>query len=267
MGHPNFENLVKIVKKLRDPNGGCPWDLKQTHHSLTHYLIEESFEFIHAVEEENPAEMEEELGDVLLQVLLHCTIGEEKSSFSIESVSKILGEKLVRRHPHVFTEQQQFDGIDDRQVVRNWEEIKKKEKAGKQQPRFSRGDMVFPSLFSANHIGAKTAKIGFDWKDHGEVAEIVQSEWDELKEEMEQKEFDRERIEEELGDHLFSLAQLARHLKIDPEKALRQANKKFIRRFNAMEAIIEESGQSVDSMNQTEMDVYWERVKENEKKL
>lgn len=251
-------NLIEIVRKLRDPDNGCPWDIKQTHKTLTKFMIEEAFEFVSAVESDNSNEMQEELGDVLLQVLLHSIIAEEKNIFNLESVSKVLADKLIRRHPHVFGDTK-VGSIED--VKKNWEEIKKQEKGDKQR-LIDSNLLNFPALSSANKIGKKTNKIGFDWEDHNQVVYKVEEEWQELKEELvsfEQRNHDR--ISEEVGDFLFSTAQLARHLGICPEECLRKANKKFINRFHKMENLIEQDGKDINEMNQMEMDEYWGQVK------
>lgn len=268
MEMPEFYKLTQVVKKLRDPNGGCPWDLKQTHSSLLKYLIEESYEFIAAVENDDKAEMEDEIGDVLLQVLLHCQFASEEKHFDIESVSKNLADKMIRRHPHVFEKAQ--DGIDADQVVTNWEEIKKQEKSDAPKSLIDDSYLKFPALFAANKIGKKTNKINFDWDDASQVSYKVEEEWQELKEEIvshdkNSSDLSKERMFEEMGDFLFSAAQLARHLNIDPEEACRQANKKFLKRFQKMEALIKDSDNDINQMNQKEMDHYWDQVKIDEK--
>tara|TARA_Y100000590_G_scaffold281237_2_gene316193 strand:+ start:76234 stop:77040 length:807 start_codon:yes stop_codon:yes gene_type:complete len=267
MEMPEFSRLTQVVKKLRDPNGGCPWDLKQTHSSLLKYLIEESYEFIAAVEDGNPKEMEDEIGDVLLQVLLHCQFASEENNFDIESVSKNLADKMIRRHPHVFESEDK--NIDADQVVSNWEEIKKTEKGETEKSLIDDSYLKFPALFAANKIGKKTKKIKFDWDNASQVAYKVEEEWQELKEEIGPMEnggsVNQERLFEEMGDFLFSAAQLARHLDIDPEEACRQANKKFLKRFQQMESLIKEAGKDINNMNQEQMDHYWDQVKMNEK--
>ena len=260
MNFPQFEQLVKIIAKLRDPQDGCPWDLEQTHQSLLKYLVEESYEYLHAAEENIPTKMEEELGDVLLQILLHSQIAAEKNNFTFESICQRLTEKLIRRHPHVFSKQ--FDKINSSQVVTNWQEIKKSEKKDMPVSRIDDSFLHFPSLMAAEKIGKKTAQIKFDWNSPQEVQDVVEDEWKELKKEL--HDHNCAKIEEELGDLLFSLAQLARHLKIDPEFALRGANRKFIRRFQQMEEMIAKDGQHLEKMDQKEMDVYWKKVKEQE---
>lgn len=267
MNYPEFDKLTQVVKQLRHPTDGCPWDLEQTHKSLIKYLIEESFEFSHATETDDTKAMEEELGDVLLQILLHTTIGEENGKFSLESVSKVLREKLIRRHPHVF--EKPDSNIDVSDVVSNWEKIKEEEKALEEtasKTKIKSDVLHFPALFSAWKIGKKTKKISFDWDDASQVSYKVEEEWQELKEELAPKSgLNQERITEEMGDFLFSAAQLARHLNIEPEEALRAANRKFLRRFHAMEDLITDAGEDIDNMNQQEMDVFWDQAKRNEK--
>jgi MazG family protein len=267
VSHPELEKLIQVVKELRDPENGCPWDLKQTHQSLTKYLIEEAFEFIHATEAGEKDGMEEELGDVLLQILLHSTIAEQSNSFSLESVAKKLKEKLIRRHPHVF--ENKDSNIDVSEVVSNWKKIKEEEKKeqGKETSTLIKDKVLFyPSLYSAYQIGKATQKIKFDWDDVSQVMYKVEEEWQELKEELTpQKQKNQAAIEEEFGDFLFSAAQLARHLGIEPEQALRAANKKFLRRFHQMEKIIKEEEKDILSMNQKEMDVFWDETKKRER--
>ena len=263
MNYPEFEKLVQVVKKLRDPQEGCLWNRRQTHQSLTHYLIEETYEFLHALESENKKEMEEELGDVLLQVLLHTTLAEEKESFNLESVSQVLAQKLMRRHPHVFGKLK-GQKITLEQIIHNWEENKKQEKSSSYQIDSSL--LHAPALSSAYKIGQKTAQVQFDWDDPQQVSYKVEEEWQELKEELMANKINQKRVQEELGDLLFSIAQLARHLKINPEQALQKANHKFVQRFNKMEALIEkEPGKNRQEMTQEQLDHYWRQVKDESK--
>jgi MazG family protein len=263
MSYPNFEKMVEVISMLRHPTKGCPWDLKQTHKSLLRFLIEESYEYLDAVESDNYELMEEELGDVLLQVILHCVIAQESSHFDIESVSKVLADKMIRRHPHVFEDPE--IAKDEAQVKENWEKIKGQEKADKDQRHIDKSYLAFPALFSAYKIGKKTNKINFDWPNAKEVLEKVEEEFEELKEEVNKEFITQERIAEEMGDFLFSAAQLARHLGVEPEEALRSANRKFIRRFTQMEDLIHEDNKRVVDMTQLEMDKYWNKVKKVEK--
>lgn len=263
MKYPELEALITVVQKLRDPNGGCPWDLKQTHQTLLKYLIEESYEYIDAVEKNNMTEMCEELGDVLLQVLLHTTIAEQNKNFNLEEVAKGLKNKLITRHPHVFGDVKVNSA---EEVTDNWQKIKAETK-GAVKNFISDKDLAMPALMSANHIGKKTKEIKFDWDNPSQVAYKVEEEWQELKEELAAlPRINKDRVAEELGDVLFSMAQLARHLDIDPELALRNANKKFVKRFNKMESFINDAGADIKKMNQEQMDVYWLKVKEFENK-
>ena len=264
----NFEKLKDVISELRHPETGCPWDLKQTHESLLKYLLEESYEFIEAVEEKDPKKMEEEIGDVLMQVLLHAQLGSERGEFDIQSVSGKLTEKLIRRHPHVFENNQ--SKIDADQVLINWEKIKLEEKARENglvtHHRINPSVLNAPALVSAVKIGKKTNELKFDWEDYKQVIYKVEEEWQELKEELTpHREINRSATFEELGDLLFSLAQLARHLNMDPDEALKAANKKFLRRFHSMEDLMLAKGALMEEMNQEQMDVFWNQAKVNEK--
>jgi MazG family protein len=267
----HFEQLKDVIKDLRHPTDGCPWDLKQTHESLLKHLVEETYEYIEAVELKDPKKMEEELGDVLLQVVLHSQLASEKNLFDIESVSKVLREKLIRRHPHVF--ENKNVQIDADEVLMNWAMIKAEEKSREEQEhnanhRIKKSVMHAPALVSAFKIGKKTNELKFDWEDYSQVAYKVEEEWQELKEEMTpSKGPNKDRVFEEMGDLLFSVAQLARHLEIDPEQALRAANKKFLKRFDSMEDIMREEGAILEEMNQTQMDLFWNKAKILEKKI
>jgi len=269
MGHVNFEELYDVVKALRHPETGCPWDLEQNHQTLLKYLLEESYEFFHSVESENTEQMEEEIGDILLQVLLHCELASEKNNFTLESVAKKLSEKLIRRHPHVFENKGQPITMDE--IINNWQKTKTKEKKEKNKDKeklenlIDQSDLRFPALLSAKRIGDKTKAIGFDWDDPVQVSYKVEEEWQELKEEMVKTKIDKEKIEEELGDFLFSTAQLARHFNLDPEETLRKANQKFITRFNSMEKLIKEASLDIEQLNQQEMDKFWLDTKRREK--
>ncbi len=266
MSLSEMERLREVVAKLRDPKDGCPWDLKQTHRSLLKYLMEESYEYMHAVEENNFSKMEDELGDVLLQVVLHSQLASEVGKFDLNSVAKTIADKMVRRHPHVFTENK---ARDIKEIKDNWEAIKKAEKANEDSlKKYEICDelLSFPALTSSAKIGKKTNKINFDWEDYTQVMYKVEEEWQELKEEITPgREMNKERVQEELGDLLFSVAQLARHLELDPEVTLREANLKFKRRFNQLEDIARDEGISIRESSQSELETLWSRVKEIEK--
>jgi MazG family protein len=261
--YPEFEKLVDVIKALRHPETGCPWDLKQNHQTLIKYLIEESYEFRRAAELDSPKLMEEEIGDVLLQVLLHSQLGSEKQNFDIESVSQKLAEKLVRRHPHVFGENTQE--ISAEEVTQNWQEIKNAEKGTSKQYYIGDKYLDAPSLKSSEIIGERTATCNFDWEDYGQVLYKVEEEWQELKEELGVvgTGYNSDRVEEEMGDLLFSMAQLARHLKLDPEETLRKANKKFLKRFQQIEDHLDNENLAVTDVTQERLEELWNHVKKN----
>lgn len=259
MSYPEFERAVKVIKALRHPETGCPWDLEQTHESLLKYLIEESYEYIDAVEKKDPKHMEEELGDVLFQVILHASMGEETGAFSLEGAAKILADKLIRRHPHVFNRPDKT--ITSEKVLENWQKIKITEK-GERKHTIDEKYLHAPALESAFKIGKKSTSVNFDWEDYHQVAMKVEEEWQEVKEELPPgKEYNRERVKEEIGDLLFSVAQLARHLDMNPEECLRDANKKFIGRFQKVEDLVKASGGKLEDTPQAKLEEYWVKVK------
>lgn len=259
MSHPELERCIEVVKSLRHPKTGCPWDLEQTHETLLKYLIEEAYEFVEAVETKNPKLMEEEVGDVLFQVLLHTTIGEETKSFSLETAAKNLADKLIRRHPHVFTSS--GNKLTPDEVVENWKKIKTTEK-GERKYAIDEKFLQAPALESAFKIGKKSTTVNFDWSDYQQVVMKVEEEWQEVKEELPPTgQYNLERVREEIGDLLFSVAQLSRHLGINPEECLRDANKKFIRRFQKVEDAVKASGRKLEETPQAELEEYWVKVK------
>ncbi len=258
MNHPQLENLISIVQKLRDPKQGCPWDLKQTLTSLLPYLTEESYEYIAAVEAQDQQGMQEELGDVLLQVLLHSTIADQQGLFTLESVAQTLAEKLVYRHPHVF--KKEGAKLDEKQVLQQWEELKDEKR---QKTTINASHLALPALLSGEKIGKESQKIGFDWEDYSQVLYKVEEEWQELKEELPPSgHFNLERVEEELGDLLFSLVQLARHLNLSAESVLRKANRKFVERFQKMENLITQDQTNLTELSLEQKEEYWNKVKQ-----
>ncbi len=261
MAHPELERCIQVIRALRHPTEGCPWDLEQTHKTLLKYLLEESYEFIEATELNDPKLMEEELGDVLLQILLHSTIAEDAKTFNLESVAKTLADKIVRRHPHVFAKNQK--NVTAEQVTTKWQEIKIQEK-GERKYSIDQKYLHAPALESAFRIGVKSTSVNFDWSDHLQVMFKVEEEWQEVKEELPPGgHYNPERVKEEIGDLLFSVAQLARHLKINPEEALRDANKKFIHRFQKVEDLVKKSGRKLEDTPQSELEAYWVEVKKS----
>ncbi|MBP9673906.1 MAG: nucleoside triphosphate pyrophosphohydrolase [Bacteriovoracaceae bacterium] len=258
MQYKELARVIEVVKALRHPETGCPWDLEQNYTSLLPYLVEETYEYIYAVESQDTREMNEELGDVLLQILLHTTIAEQENSFTLESVCKTLADKLIRRHPHVFEEKNK-DKISSQQVLVNWDKIKKEEK---KESLFNDSYLKFPALYSAEKIGKKSKKVNFDWDDFQQVMYKVEEEWQELKEELKpHAPMNQDNIMEEIGDVLFSVTQLARHLNISAEEALRSSNKKFINRFAKMEQILEAEGKSFEQLTLEEKEACWQKAK------
>ncbi len=259
-----FEAILAIVRALRGPQG-CPWDKEQTPKSLAPFALEEAHELAEALESGDPEKIKEELGDVLLQVILHAQIGAEEKKFTINDVIEDICAKLVRRHPHVFA---QTKVKDSEEVLKNWEEIKIKEKGGKVEDKFS-VPVSLPALQRASKIGGKTKKLNFDWSNPHQVFEKVAEEFLELKSALGKKVSKlpakkRDHVLEELGDLLFSLAQLARHLKAEPEQILRQTNRKFERRFFKMKKLAEKSGKKLDEHSSRELEKLWQKIKEGE---
>lgn len=258
MAYPELERCIEVIKKLRHPTEGCPWDLEQTHQTLLKYLIEESYEYIEAVELNDKKMMEEELGDVLLQVLLHSTIADQEKAFTLESVAKTLADKIVRRHPHVFNKQ---NDLTSDEVVERWQEIKKVEK-GEKKYSIDQKYLHAPALESAFKIGKKSTSVNFDWEDYYQVMSKVEEEWQEVKEELPPGgHFNKARVKEEIGDLLFSVAQLARHLDLNPEECLKEANKKFINRFQKVEDEVKGMGKKLEDMPQASLEEIWVKVK------
>ena len=252
-----FENFVQIVKKLRDPDTGCPWDLKQTHQTLIRFMIEECFEAVEAIKSENTEELKDELGDVLLQVVLHSQLAVESNNFSIRDVIQNISEKMIRRHPHVFSD---VTANTEEEVKSNWNKIKNEENP--HPPEKIKRKLAFgPALRAATKIGEFTNQKGFDWANPSEVMNKVQEEINELTEELNSKP-NIKRIKEEFGDLIFSVAQLGRHLDIDPEESLDQANRKFIKRYNQM--IDLNDGDCISGLANEEKENLWKRVKKNE---
>jgi tetrapyrrole methylase family protein / MazG family protein len=272
-----FTKVVEIMAALRAQNG-CPWDRKQTHESLKPYLLEETYEVLETIDQCDEQKLREELGDVLLQVIFHSQIGAETESFTIEDVLDTLATKLIRRHPHVFGNSQQTERLSDsEQVLNQWEEIKRAEReaAGTPQSALEGVPKALPALLRAYQIQARAARVGFDWPQNaagldqifGKVAEEIAELRDALAMSRTQagtassQSGNREEIEAELGDLLFSLVNLARFLKTNPEDALRRATNRFTDRFHLVEAGAAEKGRSLTAMTLAEMDELWDEAK------
>lgn len=259
-----IERIIEILRKLHDPIDGCPWDLKQNHQTLLPYLIEECYEFIDAVEKKDYALMEEEIGDVLLQVLHHCTMAEKNAKFNLNSVAEKLSEKMIRRHPHVFEKSDLK--LTPEQVSQKWQELKHQEKSQNEEYVMSEKLLHFPALESSFKIGKKSTSINFDWSDYHQVIGKVEEEWQEVKSELPPGTgYNKDRVKEEIGDLLFSVAQLARHLELNPEECLKEANKKFIRRFQKIESKLKSNKKNLKDTTQEELEYLWTSVKDEEK--
>ena len=247
-----FTEFVNIVRRLRRE---CPWDREQTHESLRRCLLEETYEVLESIDNNDIEELKKELGDILLQVIFHSVIGEETKSFSLEDVISSETKKLTERHPHIFGNVK-VSGSEE--VKTNWEKLKRKE------GRVSVLDGVpheLPALFKAYRIQEKAAKVGFDWKEVKPIYEKILEEVGELRHNIESG-AEQDKIEDELGDVLFSIVNYARFLKINPEDALRKTIKKFTSRFQKIETHAKSIGKSPEEMTLEEMDEVWNRVKE-----
>ncbi len=268
-----FHDLVEVVAKLRSPEG-CPWDIKQTHESLKPFLLEEAYEVLEALDTQNPRHLCEELGDLLLQVLLHAHIESEKQAFNIEDVITNLTHKLIRRHPHVFSTTS--DGarkLDSEQVVTQWETIKRGERSTESDSILAGIPASLPSLLRAHQIQKRAARVGFDWETPKQVFEKLDEELEELQAVVPcllnsgpslQEPETNAAIEHELGDVLFTIVNVARFLRINPEEALRKANNRFTARFRYMERQGAREKKPLGAMTALEWDTLWEAAKEQE---
>ncbi len=253
-----FLQLLETMETLRGPEG-CPWDKAQTPPDLNTHLLEETYEVLEAVDSKKPDRLQEELGDLLLQIIFHSQMAKEKNEFDIADVLQTLTEKLIRRHPHVF-QGLEVKGVHD--VLKNWEKIKMEEKQAKGlSSLLSDIPSQLPALQKAYRLGEKASRVGFDWPHTEDVLKKVEEEIRELTVEMKQNK--TEKISEEFGDVLFSLAQLARFLKINPEESLRHACQKFIQRFQKVETELSLKKKSVSESNFEELNLLWEAAKKS----
>lgn len=256
-----MENLVNILKNLRGENG-CPWDKEQTHESLKPCLIEEAYEVIDAIDHKNMDSLEEELGDLLLQVVFHANLAEEKNKFDIQRVIKTVSRKMIYRHPHVFGN---VNADDTEKALLTWEEMKKHEKQSKTYTQQMHDiPSQLPALMKSCKVQKKAAQVGFDWDDVEGAIDKVKEELGELLEIY--KGQDQEKINEELGDLLFAVVNVARFLKVEPEQALNATYNKFINRFNYIEQETTRRGKRLEDMNLSQMDHLWEEAKKNFRK-
>jgi len=262
----SIEKLRWIMSQLRDPETGCPWDIKQNFASITAHTIEEAYEVVDAIEQNDFTELNKELGDLLFQVIFYSQLGQEQALFDFDSVVAAICEKLIRRHPHVFGDKTLST---DEQIKANWENEKAKERQHKnQQDNLSiLADVPknLPALSQAAKIQKRCAHVGFDWYDINDVFAKIEEEVLEVKEELHAPEINKAALGEELGDLMFAMVNLCRHAKQDPETLLRQANKKFTKRFYGVEEQVNNSGKKFTEHNLAELEQYWQIVKSQEK--
>jgi len=278
----SFDKLIDIVGRLRGPEG-CPWDKKQTHETLKTYLLEETYEVLESIDQQNTAKLREELGDLLLQILLHAQIESEQDGFSIQDVTRDLATKLIRRHPHVFEPTREArNGLNSDQVLSQWERIKKAERetSGQSSALLESIPHALPALQQAYQMQKRVSRVGFDWTDPQQIIDKLDEELNELRVAINQtglpsadgkasnlKTSPATEIEHEFGDVLFTLANIARFLKINPEDALRKANNRFSSRFHFMESKVTESGGEIHSLGAEEWDQRWEEAKRHEQQI
>ena len=262
-----IEDLRYLMRRLRDPKSGCPWDLKQNFQSLTSHTIEEAYEVVDAIEQDDMSHLSEELGDLLFQIIFYSQLAEEQSQFSFDDIISTITQKLIRRHPHVFPEgtiESSRVSLADAEIVeikRVWEEIKRQERTDKGVGKtLDDIPLALPALNRALKLQKRAANVGFDWSDIKPVIEKINEEVIEL--EVEIKRGDKVRMADELGDLLFSCVNLARHLKLDPETSLRGANEKFKRRFESMELLAGKT--KIEDHSADQLELLWGKVKRSE---
>jgi ATP diphosphatase len=273
----SINKLRWIMSELRDPETGCPWDIKQDFASITSHTLEEAYEVVDAIEQGDFVELEKELGDLLFQVIFYSQLGKEQQHFDFDSVIAAICEKLIRRHPHVFA---QASLETDEEIKTNWENEKTLERQQKNQQQMGNsGDASdltnlsiladipknLPALSQAAKIQKRCSHVGFDWDNITDVFAKIEEEVQEVKEELEADSLDKKALAEEIGDLMFAVVNLCRHAKEDPETLLRQANKKFSRRFVGVEEQVNQSGKTFTEHDLAELENYWQQVKIQEK--
>lgn len=257
-----IERLLEIMRALRDPDKGCPWDIQQDFASIAPYTIEEAYEVADAIERQAWDELKGELGDLLFQSVFHAQMAQEAGHFSFQDVVTTMSNKMVSRHPHVFGDENREKSAE--QQTADWEAIKAAERAGKRETGTLDGVAVgLPALLRAYKLQKRAARVGFDWPETAQVIDKIKEEAAELVEARDQLTPDE--VEEEFGDLMFVMANLGRHLGLEPEAALRRANAKFIRRFEGVEAKLAARGKKPEDSDLAEMDALWDAVKADEK--
>ena len=259
-----IQKLLKIMADLRNPDGGCPWDVKQTFESIAAYTVEEAYEVADAIERKDIVELKNELGDLLFQVVFHAQMASENNQFNFTDVVTAINDKLVRRHPHVFADDKTRD---EARLYSDWEKHKKKERAQKnslsEQHQSSYLDGIastMPALRWSEKLQKRASHHGFDWDDIQPVFDKLNEEIAELKAEIDIKD-NQQRISDEMGDILFASVNLSRHLGVNPEQALRDSNRKFIARFEIVEQLLREDGKQMEDCSVVVLEEYWQRAK------
>jgi MazG family protein len=257
-----FQQLVAIMAKLRDPDGGCPWDIEQDFASIAPYTIEEAYEVSDAIDRGDMSDLRDELGDLLLQVVFHAQMAAEAGHFTVDEVTQSINEKMIRRHPHVFGSNTDIDSADAQTAA--WEDVKAAERATKRksdkpQSALDGVAVALPSLLRAEKLQKRAARTGFDWTDPNDIFDKLDEETAEVKDAIASG--DASAIEDEIGDLLFVGANLARRFKVDPEQALKRANTKFERRFRLMEQLATNRGQDFSALSLDEQEQLWQEVK------
>lgn len=260
MSSRSFEELVQLMTTLRGPNG-CPWDRKQTLASLKPFIVEESYEVVEAIDRDDREGLEEELGDFLLQAVFAAEITREEGSFTIADVITTIYEKLVRRHPHVFGD---VEAKDAEQVLVNWEKLKNEERKAENKSVLAGVPQSLPALLKASRLTEKAARVGFDWRRAEDVFDKIDEEVHELRAAVSRG--DPQMIHDEIGDLLLTIANIARKLDVNAEEALQSANRKFRRRFEAMERAVRAQGRNLDQLTLEQMDALWDEAKASERR-
>ena len=259
MSRRSFDDLVKLMTTLRGP-GGCPWDRKQTLPDLKPYVIEEAYEVVDAIDRNDRAALVEEVGDLLLEAVFIAEIAREAGAFDVYDSITAIHDKLVRRHPHVFGDARADDA---EQVLVNWEKLKSDERKAENKSVLSGVPQSMPALLKASRLTEKAARVGFDWRRTEDVFDKLDEEIGELREAVAAG--DAAKIEDEIGDLLFTIANIARKVGANPEEALQSTNRKFMRRFQSMEKQVHERGQNLDQLELEEMDALWDEAKAAER--
>ena len=252
-------SLVNIMRQLRDPKEGCPWDLKQTHASISPYTIEEAYEVAEAIKNNDDTALCDELGDLLLQIVFQAQIASEAKTFGLADIANAINRKMIHRHPHIFDK----ENLKDADAVRTqWEDIKEREREAKGETRLLDGiATTLPAILRALKLQNRAARVGFDWPSPNLVIDKIREETAELEEEVNKANPDRKAISDELGDMFFVLVNLARKLDIDPEEALAGTNRKFIQRFEHIENMAKAQNQSLKDIALEQMEKWWQDAK------